>query len=95
MNKLIKAFITFLVSSGYSLKKPKKEGSKGIIIYDTLSPSDLDKAHALASSIEGYSLIESDAEYEGRKCVKPAFLLFTPVSDNSLSEEDALAHILG
>ena len=92
MNKAIKALVTFLISSGYSLKKPKKEGSKGILIYDTIT--DLAKAEALAKAC-GYSIIQSDAEYDRGRLVSPPRTYVGPVSDNTLSEEDALAHLLG
>ena len=95
MNKAIKALITFLLSSGYSLKKPKKEGSKGILIYDTLSSTDFNKAQALVKKVEGYSIIQSEAEYDRGRVSSPARTYIGPVSDNTLSEEDALAHLLG
>ena len=92
MNKAIKALITFLLSSGYSLKKPKKEGSKGILIYDTIT--DLAKIEHLAKACD-FSVIQSDAEYERGRLVSSARTYIGPVSDNSLSADDAIAHMLG
>ena len=92
MNKAIKALITFLLSSGYSLKKPKKEGSKGILIYDTIT--DIAKVEHMAKSCD-FSVIQSDAEYDRGRLTSPARTYIGPVSDNSLSSDDAIAHLLG
>tara|TARA_R100000781_G_scaffold107225_1_gene71414 strand:+ start:97 stop:429 length:333 start_codon:yes stop_codon:yes gene_type:complete len=92
MNKAIKALVTFLLSSGYALKKPKKEGSKGILIYDTIT--DIAKVERLAKACD-FSVIQSDAEYDRGRLASPARTYIGPVTDNTMSEDEAIAHFLG
>jgi hypothetical protein len=50
MKKLLQALFTYCSKNGIELSIPRKEGSKGFIIYDTSTVTDLAKLSALAKA---------------------------------------------
>jgi hypothetical protein len=90
MKKFILALVAYCHKNGIKLSIPKKEGSKGFIIYDTSTVTDLPKLESLAKACN-YSCINIPKSYNAMTDTMQSAKLYVGLVKDEVTDDDRLS----